>query len=752
VEKEQQNRTSLAPSLAPSLAEEALLRGVLDSLFAFVGLLSLGGVVLDSNAAPAAASGIRKDQLIGRRFIDLPWFAHSSTERARIAAAIAAAGRGERIRLETWIRSTREGQPMMCIDAVFVPLRDGRGTITHVAGSGVDITDRKRAEQLVVANGARLAEAQRMAHVGSWEHRLTDGSVEWSDELYRIYGSRPGDFIPTYELFLARVHPDDREHTISMVRRAVENTTPFAYDHRIVRPDGTVRTLHTIGEVLTDGSGGATRIVGSSLDITELSEAQQRLEHTVSTLRSTLEATADGILVGDRQGRVAVVNQRLLALWRLAPDVGPGTEIGELAASVRDQLVDSPGFMSRVSELYGTADKEAFDVLRFADGRVYERYSAPQRLGSTICGRVCSFRDVTRRERLLEQAQKERAIAEAARSSYETFLERMSDGYVALDRSWRYVYVNSGGGRMLGREAHSLIGKHIWTEFPEGRGQKFHLAYEQAMREQRPIQVREHYPPWDRWFENRIYPSDDGISILFTDVTEQVRAQEALRTTTEQLRALAARVDTIREEERRRIAYELHDQIGQALTALKLDLGWLRGQLPSAVAAATAVRVAAMDALIDQTIESARQLSATLRPAILDELGLTAAIVGQCRDFEQRTGVRCATDLPPDASIPPRMALTLFRILQEALTNVARHAHAQAVRVALTADRAGVTLIVADDGRGVTREELSRPTSLGVAGMRERALAVGGDLTIAGAADGGTTVTVHVPMAEGDAS
>src|SRR6185437_16101034 len=154
-----------------------------------------------------------------------------------------------------------------------------------------------------------------------------------------------------------------------------------------------------------------------------------------------------------------------------------------------------------------------------------------------------------------------------ARGELERILERVSDGFVALDRAWRYRYGNGSGGRLLGREAASLIGKHIWTEFPEGRGQRFQLAYQQAIDEQRPIHLREHYPPWDRWFENRIYPSPDGLSIFFTDVTEQQKIQDELRASAAELRALATRLSEIREEERRVIARELHDQVGQALTA-----------------------------------------------------------------------------------------------------------------------------------------------------------------------------------------
>jgi PAS domain S-box-containing protein len=635
------------------------------------------------------------------------------------------------------------------MDASFAPLRDQNNIITHVIGSAVDITARKQAEIDLAASRMRLAEAQRVAHIGSWEWNIADNHVIWSDEMFNIYGIDRSAFVDGYEGFLSRVYPDDLDHTTTAIRQAVEDVTPFIYDHRIVRPDGEVRMLHTRGEVMPDGKGKAGRLVGSCWDVTDRWEATNRLEHTISTLSATLEATADGILVGDRHGKVSALNQRFLALWRLPSDIRPGADIGALADRVRDQLVEPDAFCARVSELYGDAEKEAHDILHFKDGRVYERYSMPQRLPSgSICGRVCSFRDVTQRERLLETVEARRAEAEAARHQYEIILERVSDGFTALDKSWRYTYVNTGGGRMLGRNAADLIGKHIWTEFPEGRGQKFHLTYERAMQEQRPTQLREFYPPWNKWFENRIYPSPEGISIFFTDVTREVEAQEELRATNEQLRALAARVDDVREEERRELSREIHDQIGQALTALKLDVGWLRTHLGAAVPPAVDERMRAMDTLADHTIQTARRLSAMLRPSILDDLGLAAAIMWQASDFQERTGVRCDVELPKDGpSVAPRIGLSLFRIVQEALTNVTRHAQASHVHIGLSVDTENTILTVADNGRGVTAEELERPTSLGIMGIRERALAVGGDVTFSGVAGRGTTLTVRVPTA-----
>ena len=238
-----------------------------------------------------------------------------------------------------------------------------------------------------------------------------------------------------------------------------------------------------------------------------------------------------------------------------------------------------------------------------------------------------------------------------------------------------------------------------------------------------PVHVWNYFQPWDRWFEGRIHPSPEGLSIFFTDVTEQQKAQENLRASAEQLRALAARLSEIREEERKSIARELHDQVGQALTALKLDLEWTRGQVDAGAPPEMRTRFAAMDALLDQTLDTTQRISATLRPAILDDLGLPAALRWQAAEFTQRTGVACETRLPDaDPPLAPATALALFRILQEALTNVARHAGAKNVRIGLALEGSSALLTVADDGRGIAPDVLSRQTSLGLMGMRERAL------------------------------
>ncbi len=601
------------------VAAETRFRDVLDGIFAFVGLFSPDGVVLDTNQAPLTASGLLRAEVVGRRFVDLPWFSHSESERARIGEAIARAARGEASRFETNVLSPQNG--VVYIDAAFAPLPGPDGAITRVVGTGVDVTVRRKAEHDLRRSQEQLAEAHRLARLGSWEWDVRKNQVSWSDELFRIYDRDPARHVPSYESFLATVHPDDREHTGTVLRLAMENVSAFVYDHRIVRPDGSVRMLHTRGEVLPGGDGRVLRLMGTCWDITDRWEA-------------------------------------------------------------------------------------------------------------------------------LRRAEKAQADAEAARLEMENILQRVADGFVAVDRDCRYRFLNESARRVMKRDPVSLIGKLMWDEFPEVRGHEFQHACEQALAEQRPVHVWNYFQPWDRWFEGRIHPSPEGLSIFFTDVTEQQKAQENLRASAEQLRALAARLSEIREEERKSIARELHDQVGQALTALKLDLEWTRGQVSAGAPAETRARLLAMDALLDQTLDTTRRISATLRPAILDDLGLAAAIRWQAAEFTQRTGVVCETRLPDvDAALAPATALALFRILQEALTNVARHACAKTVRIGLALEGPSATLTIADDGRGIAPEVLSRQTSLGVMGMRERALAFGGTLELSAEVGRGTTVAVRVPVA-----
>jgi signal transduction histidine kinase len=236
--------------------------------------------------------------------------------------------------------------------------------------------------------------------------------------------------------------------------------------------------------------------------------------------------------------------------------------------------------------------------------------------------------------------------------------------------------------------------------------------------------------------------SQIAVAIANARLFEQTKVQA------EQLRQLASHLESVREQERTRIARELHDELGQALTALKFDVSWILGKLAK-TQPELCVRLAEMSQSLDGTINATRKISTRLRPDVLDKLGLAAAVEWQLQEFRKRTGIKYHfVAQPSEIRLEEQQSTALFRILQEALTNVARHSRANRVRIALELQEADIALRIDDDGVGIEEGKIFDTRSLGLLGMRERAVALGGSITIQRNDHRGTTVIARLPMAQ----
>ena len=233
---------------------------------------------------------------------------------------------------------------------------------------------------------------------------------------------------------------------------------------------------------------------------------------------------------------------------------------------------------------------------------------------------------------------------------------------------------------------------------------------------------------------------------LTREITERRRVEEHLRQSEEKLRALAAHLQSVREEERTRIAREIHDELGQALTGLKMDLTWVAKKLP-ADQKALAGKIGSMFDLIDGTIQWVRKIATRLRPEVLDQLGLAPAIEWQAKEFQKRSGIRSKLSLPSEAlALDRERSTAAFRVFQEILTNIARHADATRIDVAMRVEGDVLVLDVEDNGKGIDPSAMSGLKSLGILGMRERVLPFGGNVEITGARGEGTRVKVSIPL------
>jgi signal transduction histidine kinase len=233
--------------------------------------------------------------------------------------------------------------------------------------------------------------------------------------------------------------------------------------------------------------------------------------------------------------------------------------------------------------------------------------------------------------------------------------------------------------------------------------------------------------------------------IVFDDITDQQRAEHQLNRMNHTRQRVARRTNLIREEERRRLALELHDQLGQSLTALKIDLSLVRRQIDRKDQARSAIKSA--ESSVDQLINLVRELSAELRPPLLDEFGLIAALQFHMETFEKRTGIRCTFKTQPEeVATSAELAIGVFRVFQETMTNIIRHSRASKLEVCLEINRGLLLLTVSDNGRGISEEALYSPNSLGLIGMHERAQQLGGAIHIRNGSTEGTTVVMQVPL------
>ncbi len=517
-------------------------------------------------------------------------------------------------------------------------------------------------------------------------------------------------------------------------------------------------------------------------------------------------------------------------------------------------------------------------------------------------------------QRALESLKTARAATTVAQEQLGEIFVRITDGFVALDKNWRYTYVNQRAAEMFERTPEDLIGKPIWSEFPEGVGQPFYHAYHRALAEQVAITIEEYYAPWKRWFENRIYPSPEGISIYFHEITERKRteallsgekqvlemmakgaplsdilttivrnieallpdmrcsillldadgvhlrhgaapslpdaynraidgaeigpqagscgtaayrnqavivtdiatdplwadyralalphglracwstpirsahglvlgtfalyyrepcapgpadleliervthlsaiaierkqAEDQLRDFAHQLELLSRRLLTTQEAERRHIARELHDEIGQLLTVIKLDLQGVLRQ-PGVQSAVPALNES-IDT-IDQLVGKVRDLSLNLRPSMLDDLGLIPALRWYGQRQAKHLGLAIDLRLPASAPrLPAEMETACFRIIQEALTNAARHAQATQVTVTVLIGPQYAELTVRDNGVGFdvssTQYSAIAGGGFGLLGMQERAQLVGGTLQLTSTPGAGTCIAARFPL------
>lgn len=725
------------------IAKERYFRALFQNSFDGIALLSHSGIFIDISPSIEKILGLKGEELLGTSRLDfiVPGYEHivinavhdviNDPLNSRTVEYEAKKGNGERIWLECTFTNLIY-QPD--VGAIVVNFRD--------------ITERKIAEQSLRESEGRYRTAQLQGMLGHWEWDLSNDKLLWSDEIYSIFGI-DRKIGPDYSIFLNCVHPDDRELLENVIKQALSESRNYELHHRIVLADGSIKHVHEVADLVKDENGTPVKYVGMVQDVTR----QKLIEEELS--------------LSEKNYRV-LFEQSPVPFWMVAPPSFKFLEVNNAAVQLygytREEFLNMTVRDIRLDG--GESHYDSLNNLPPGEHLKLERVRHKMKNGDTLIvqlninrmisdGRpvwLASARDITQEVEYEKQLVTQQQQLSIITNNTEDALSLLK---VEGENRYRYEAVNETYSKINGKEKEEVIGRLFGEIMPSISFEQFFALFNDAVitgETRRFISIIQ-WHDGVRSFEVTVVPikSDgptvDKILVIGKDISDRKRVEDALLKSNNELRRLSSYLENVREEERANVAREIHDELGQQLTGLKMDLAWINRKLPAGEKG-IAERIQSSLELVDETISSVRRIATELRPSILDDLGLAEALDWQSRDFGKRTGI--SMDFSSNAHqkrYPPTVAIALFRVCQEALTNVARHAHAAEVKVSLSEREGSLRLTVADNGVGFNVHKISDKKTLGLLGMKERVTMLNGTYDINSKEGEGTVLTIDISLA-----
>jgi PAS domain S-box-containing protein len=683
--------------------------------------------------------GTKKEDFIGKNILEI---APGLKETGRYDQYLEIIKTGKTICFDDVIPHPQFGDLHMYVRAF--KAGDGLGMIV------TDITERKRVEEALRRTEKQASTAIEAARGFTFSFNIAAGKIIWGGAIEEITGYTPEEYAEVdIEAWAERIHPEDRDGVLSILQEATETLDHATAQYRFRKKDGSYVTLACIS-ITERENGKPVCLVGILQDITEHKQAEEAMRESEERYRGLFENSLEGVFTSDLDGNLTSCNTALEELtgytWEELSKMKP---VGNIAPESSEFVLEQ---YRKVLSTGKPIRNLVYEMVRKDERRLtVEGYLAPIRKENRIVGFQGAVRDITERKK----------AEEALRDSEEKLrltIESVTEGISVSDLEGKIVQVNEAVVKLHGYDnKEELIGRSAFDLIAERDHTRATQNLEKTLKDGYAKNIEYTFLTKDgKEFDAELSSATLrdasgnhlGFIAITRDITERKKAEQELESSRQQLRNLAAHAEATREGERTRIARELHDEMGQALTALKMELSWLNKTL-SKDQISLREKTTSMSKLTDNAIQTVKRIAIELRPGILDDLGLAAAVEWQAEEFQRRTGIECEVcTTPEDISLDEGLSTAIFRILQETLTNVARHARATKVKISLQEKDAKLVLEVIDNGRGITEKQISDSKSLGLVGMRERVLPWQGEAEISGIRGEGTTVTVNIPLGE----
>ncbi len=700
------------------------------------------GIVIQANEAFFNVTGYQPDDIIEQSILKRNIWAHPE-QRDKVVQTMLEKGSARNLEVE--LRDAAGNLRTFLFSAETITYLEE----PHILSMAIDITDRKQAEDLLIETESKYRNMFLNSMNGIAAYKaISDGAdfvfTDINKASERIDDIKKEDIIGKSVL---EVFPSVKEFGLFDVFQRVWNTGKSEHFPLSLYKDDRIEGWRE-NFVYKLPSGD---IVAVYSDETARRIAEQELEERQRALM-TLLGNLPGMAYrcrNDRDWTMEFISEGSYPLTGYSPD----DLIGNKVISYGDVIHPDDRDMVWESVQAGLKEKEHFQMnyrIVTADGR--ERWVWEQGIGIyNPAGELVALEgfitDTTAQRRAQQELRRsEEKFSKAFHASPDWItITTLKDGiYIDVNEAF-LEHSGYSIGEVIGR---SSLGLGIW-ERKEDRD-----IQEKKIREHGGIsneEVKFHTKRGDvltmLWSAEMFeFGGEECILSISRDITDRKNMEERLKHSQKQLRDLYKNLQETREAERTRISREIHDDLGQELTGLKLEVAFLKRKLPRD-STDLIDKISLISDHIDLAVESVRRISMDLRPALLDQLGLVAAIEWQVDDFQKRTHVVCKLSIDPEITIKStKLSTTIFRIFQETLTNITRHAHASKVSVSLQQIDGNIDLTVKDNGKGIEKEEICNPKSFGIIGMKERVSDWGGDIQISGKRGKGTTVKVRIPF------